>query len=42
MLLLLSPVVTLAVFLSSGEHFTIWRTYPDLYFDLRDLLIFWR
>lgn len=42
MLLLLSPVVTLAVFLSSGEHFTMWRTYPYLYFDLRDLLIFWR
>ncbi len=41
-LLLLSPVVMLAVFLSSGEHFTMWHTNPGFYFRLRDLLIFWR
>ena len=41
-LLLLSPVVTFAVFLSYGEHFTMWNTTPEFYFDLRDMLIFWR
>lgn len=41
-LLLLSPVLMLAIFLSSGEHFTVWHSYPEFYFKLREFLVFWR
>ncbi len=40
--MLLAPVFLLAVLLADGEHFTMWHTFPDLYFKLRDCIIFWR
>lgn len=40
--MLLAPVFLIAVLLADGEHFTMWQTYPDLYFELRDLIVFWR
>ncbi len=41
-ILLLSPVVLFAVFLSSGEQFTMWEGFPGFYFRLRDMIVFWR
>lgn len=40
--LLLSPVFLTAFFLSLDQNFTMWHSAPDLYFNLRELLVFWR
>ncbi len=41
-LMLLAPVFMLMLLLSLGEHFSIWTADPEFYFDLRDLIVFWR
>lgn len=40
--MLLAPVFMLALFLSLGEQFTIWRNVPEFYFEMQDLFVFWR
>lgn len=41
-LMLLAPAFMFVLLLSQGEHFSIWTADPDFYFDLRDLIVFWR
>ncbi len=41
-LMFLAPVFMFALLLSLGEHFSIWTADPEFYFDLRDLIVFWR
>ncbi len=41
-LMLLAPVVVLITMLASGEQFSIWKSDPEFYFELRDLVVFWR
>lgn len=41
-LMILAPVFMFALLLSLGEHFSIWTSNPEFYFDLHDLIVFWR